>query len=226
MPVSVSQLSASTQNYVKVIWGLQEWSDRPVTATIIAEKTGLKLSTVSDAVRKLTEQGLVEHAPYAAVSLTGAGRAHALAMVRRHRLIETLLVRVLNYGWDQVHDEAEVLEHAVSDFMISRIDELLSFPTRDPHGDPIPSADGTMEVPDADQLSTVDPSGHVVVERIADDDPGLLQFLSDQGILVGTRLGLAPGPPYSDAIVVQVDDQAAVSLGRPATEAMWVSPTQ
>jgi DtxR family Mn-dependent transcriptional regulator len=100
-------LSTSSQDYLKVIWKLGEWSDVPVTPSAIAVKTGVKLSTASDAVRKLTEQGLLEHAPYGAVSLTPEGRAHALAMVRRHRLIETFLVQVLGYRWDHVHAEAE-----------------------------------------------------------------------------------------------------------------------
>ncbi|TDP89445.1 DtxR family iron (metal) dependent repressor [Leucobacter luti] len=133
--MSVSALSASTQNYLKAIWGLTEWSSAQVTPTLIAERTGLKLSSVSDAVRKLASQGLVDHAPYGAVELTETGRSYALVMVRRHRLIEAFLVSVLGYSWDQVHDEAEHLEHAVSDFMIDRIDEFLEFPTRDPHGD-------------------------------------------------------------------------------------------
>lgn len=132
--MSVSALSASTQNYLKAIWGLTEWSSAQVTPTLIAERTGLKLSSVSDAVRKLASQGLVDHAPYGAVELTETGRSYALVMVRRHRLIEAFLVSVLGYSWDQVHDEAEHLEHAVSDFMIDRIDEFLEFPTRDPHG--------------------------------------------------------------------------------------------
>ena len=137
--MSVSDLSTSTQNYLKAVWTLSEWSDQPVTPSLIAERTELKLSSVSDAVRRLTSQGLLTHTPYGAVELTEAGHAYAVAMVRRHRLIETFLVKMLGYGWDQVHDEAEHLEHAVSDFMIERIDELLGRPTRDPHGDPIPA---------------------------------------------------------------------------------------
>src|SRR5699024_2252848 len=153
--MSVSQLTPSTQNYLKIIWGLQEWSDDPVTPSVIAGKAGLRMSSVSDAIRKLASQELVTHTPYGAVSLTDIGRRHALAMVRRHRLIETFLVETLHYRWDQVHEEADALEHAVSDFLITRIDELLGHPERDPHGDPIPAADGTISTPDAVQLSTV-----------------------------------------------------------------------
>lgn len=147
--MSVSALSASSQNYLKAVWSLGEWSDEPVTASTLAARVGVKLSTASDAIRKLTDQGLLEHARYGAVTLTPEGRALAVAMVRRHRLIETFLVDVLDYDWDQVHDEAETLEHAVSDFLIERIDEKLGHPDRDPHGDPIPRADGTVQKPHA-----------------------------------------------------------------------------
>ncbi len=222
--VSVSELSESAQDYLKVIWGLQEWSDVPVTASTIAGRLGVKLSTVSGAVSRLTDQGLLEHAPYGAVTLTDRGRTFAVAMVRRHRLIEAFLVQVLQYRWDQVHDEAERLEHAVSDFLIERMDALLGHPTRDPHGDPIPGPDGTVSLPHAAQLTSVTPGGTVTVERISDADPKLLQYFARHGIVVGSRLRVRPGPPYSEALEVTVDEgDSTVSLGRAATNSVWVS---
>ncbi len=222
--MSVSDLSASTQNYLKAVWTLGEWSDVPVTPSLIAERTELKLSSVSDAVRKLTAQGLLNHSPYGAVELTETGRAYAVAMVRRHRLIETFLVRMLGYGWDQVHDEAEHLEHAVSDFMIERIDDLLGHPTRDPHGDPIPLADGTIVSPDAVQLSQIIPGTRVTVERISDDEPDLLQFFEDRGIVLGAQLLVREGAPFSDSIEVLLDGQEqAIALGQLAAAALYVS---
>lgn len=225
--MSVSELSASAQNYLKSIWGLTEWSSVPVTPTLIAERTGLKLSSVSDAVRRLTVQGLLDHSPYGAVELTETGRAYALAMVRRHRLIESFLVGVLGYSWDQVHDEAENLEHAVSDFMIERIDAHLGHPVRDPHGDPIPTADGQVDRPDTVRLSSVTPGSRVRVERISDTDPGLLQFFAERGIGIGATLDTASGAPYSDSIEVSVEGQSEPTvLGTSATEAMWVTVPQ
>ncbi len=241
MTVSVSELSPSTQNYLKAVWTLSEWSETPVTPSLIAERTELKMSSVSDAVRKLTAQGLLDHSPYGAVELTETGRAYAVAMVRRHRLIETFLVSVLGYSWDQVHDEAEHLEHAVSDFMIDRIDTLLGHPTRDPHGDPIPAADGTIVVPAAVQLSSVSVGAlnaeavgtggaeaapdalSVVIERISDDDPALLQFFEDRGLVLGARLSVREGAPFSGSLEVIVDERAPVALGRAATDALYVS---
>src|SRR5690606_6732566 len=222
--MSVSELSTSTQNYLKAVWTLSEWSDQAVTPSLIAERTELKLSSVSDAVRRLTSQGLLNHTPYGAVELTEIGRAYAVAMVRRHRLIETFLVKMLGYGWDQVHDEAEHLEHAVSDFMIERIDELLGRPTRDPHGDPIPLADGSIVAPAAVQLSQLAPGTRATVERISDDDPALLQFFEDRGIVLGARLLVREGAPFSGSLDVHVgDEDQPVALGRAATEALYVS---
>ncbi|MCQ9369261.1 metal-dependent transcriptional regulator [Brevibacterium sp. 91QC2O2] len=244
--MSVSELSASTQNYLKVIWSLTEWSDAPVTAKSIAVKSGLKLSSVSDAIRRLSTQGLLTHAPYGAVELTEAGRAGALAMVRRHRLIETFLVETLGYRWDQIHDEAENLEHAVSDFMVERIDELLGSPQRDPHGDPIPARDGAVTRPDAVLLTQIEPGSQVLVERISDADPQLLQFFRERGVVPGVCLEVGEGQPYSGAIALTPvteasaavaagadaavapeaagpESAAPVELGRAAAEAVYVS---
>jgi DtxR family Mn-dependent transcriptional regulator len=222
--MSVSELSASTQNYLKVVWSLSEWSDMPVTPSHIAAKMGLKLSSVSDAVRKLSTQGLLIHAPYGSVELSERGNVYALSMVRRHRLIESFLVTALGFGWDQVHDEAESLEHAVSDFMIDRIDVFLGFPTRDPHGDPIPSASGTMIALNAEPLSTIGDGVEVIVERISDADPTLLQFFEEHGVVVGARLTVSVGAPFSDAInVIARGSKREVALGRSAANAVYVS---
>ncbi|GAB2597218.1 metal-dependent transcriptional regulator [Pseudactinotalea suaedae] len=223
--MSVSELSASTQNYLKAIWALAEWSDEPITPTAIAAKVGVRLSTASDAIRKLAAQGLVEHTRYGSVALTRAGHRHAVAMVRRHRLIETFLVQVLGYRWDQVHDEAETLEHAVSDFMVDRIDEHLGHPTRDPHGDPIPHADGTVTQPDAVQLTGIEPGVVVTAERISDADPDLLRFFAERGLGVGATLELRSGAPFSGSVEVVVDGgEESVALGQSATDAIWVTP--
>lgn len=222
--VSVNQLSDSAQNYLKIIFSLKEWSDEPVTASLVAERAGVKLSTVSGALAKLRQLNLLDHAPYGQISLTATGRAYALDMVRRHRLIETFLVQMLGYRWDQVHDEAENLEHAVSEFMIERIDELLGHPTRDPHGDPIPSAAGHMLIPTAHRLNESTPGSSVIVERISDTDSQLLQYFSDTGIVVGARLEIFEGEPYADTVeLTTATGTPRISLGARAAEAVWVS---
>lgn len=221
-----SDLTTSAENYLKVIWSLSEWSDEPVTVSRIAEHTGLRLSSVSDGIRRLVAKELLHHAPYGSIELTDTGRAHALDVVRRHRLLEAFLVSTLGYTWDEVHDEAEDLEHAVSDRLIDRIDALLGRPERDPHGDPIPSADGTIRLPDARPLSADGVAGRVVVERISDRDPELLKHLAEYGITVGTELEVTPGAPFSDSLVVvprcDCHDEP-ISLGRAAADALFVS---
>ncbi|MCW4465738.1 metal-dependent transcriptional regulator [Glutamicibacter sp. MNS18] len=225
--MSVNQLSDSAQNYLKIIFSLKEWSDEPVTPSFVAERAGVKLSTVSGALAKLRQLNLLDHAPYGEITLTDTGRAYALAMVRRHRLIETFLVQMLGYRWDQVHDEAENLEHAVSDFMIERIDELLGHPTRDPHGDPIPSAAGQISMPTAHPLGQAVPGSTVVVERISDADSQLLQYFSENGIVLGARLSVFDGDPYSDTVEITAEPGSPrVVLGARAADAVWVSGTE
>ncbi|CAL8900156.1 transcriptional regulator [Kocuria varians] len=222
--MSVAKLSVSHQNYLRAIWNLGEWSADPVTTSAVAAQVGLRQSTVSDALKRLTEQGLVAHSPYGAIELTEQGRALAVEMVRRHRLIETFLVETLGYRWDQVHDEAEHLEHAASDFMIDRLDDLLGHPARDPHGDPIPARDGTVTSPDAVSLSTVPDGTRVRVERISDRDSELLRFFADNGIGVGVPLDIHSSGPYSESVQAVLDDGAhSVALGQTATDAVWVS---
>ena len=229
--MSVNDLSTSTQNYLKVIWSLTEWSAEPVTATLISRQTGLRISSVSDAMRKLGSQGLISHAPYGSVELTDEGRTYAVAMIRRHRLIETFLVDALGYTWDQVHDEAENMEHAVSDFFVARLDEFLGHPERDPHGDPIPAADGTVPALDARSLTDLAAAMEkgteklrVTVERISDSDPELLKHFEENGIVVGAVLTVTEGAPFSEALEVTVDKASqAVPLGNIATDALFVS---
>ena len=203
--MTVSSLPTAPQNYLKVVWALTEWSDQPVTTKLLGEKTGLRMSTVSETVKKLTEQGLLKHEPYGAIELTEDGRRHALAMVRRHRLIETFLVEVLGLGWDEVHDEAEELEHAVSDRLIARIDSHLGHPTRDPHGDPIPAEDGSISQLHAHPLTQAPKGRELTVERISDADSELLKFLAQRGLSVGQCVTVQPGEPFSGSLTVSWD---------------------
>lgn len=223
--MALANLSASSQNYLKVAWALQEWSDEPVTTSELAARVGVRLSTASDAIKRLAERGYFDHNRYGAVSLTERGRQYAIEMVRRHRLIEAFLVEVLDYRWDEVHDEAEVLEHAVSDLLIERIDRHLGHPERDPHGDPIPGADGTFERPAAIQLAQLAPDQKGRIERIADDDPELLQFFAERGLVYGAEIVIDEAAPYSEAIMVTTQTgQQPVPLGSSAAAAIWVAP--
>ncbi|HUX71679.1 MAG TPA: metal-dependent transcriptional regulator [Cellulomonadaceae bacterium] len=213
-----ADLTPVAQDYLKVIWSAGEWSDAPVTTTLLARRLGVSASTVSETVRRLTDQGLVEHEPYGAVALTRVGRASAVAMVRRHRLIETFLVERLGYSWDEVHDEAEVLEHAVSGLMVERMDEALGRPYRDPHGDPIPSADGTVRAPSARRLWDVAP-GHWRVVRISDEDPSLLRSFAGLGLVLDA--GVVVRARAMAAVVVEVGGRT-IELDERSCRAVWL----
>ncbi len=218
------ELTSVAQDYLKVIWTAQEWSQEKVSTKLLAERIGVSASTVSEAVRKLADQGLVEHARYGSITLTEHGRRAAVAMVRRHRLIETFLVNELGYGWDEVHDEAEVLEHAVSELLMARIDAKLGYPDRDPHGDPIPSVDGAVPTPPARQLSDFQAGQSGRVARISDSDPDMLRYFDSVGIALDTAIAVVERRDFAGTIAIRIGDGAATTdLGRPAAEAIWLT---
>lgn len=185
-PVSLDAIelptSTMTQDYVKAVYNQEEWGPEGASTSELAARMGVGASTVSENVGKLAAAGLVHHEPYGRITLTSDGRRIALAMVRRHRLVETYLSQALGYGWDEVHDDAEVLEHAVSETLLTRMDEVLGHPDRDPHGDPIPQADGTVRVPPAHRLDEVAPGGRGRIARISDAEPSLLREIAALGL--------------------------------------------
>lgn len=178
----------AVEDYLKVIYGHTEWQPDSISPSQLAARLGLAPSTVTEMVKKLVTAGHVEHAPYGAVRLTPSGRAEALRMVRRHRLVETWLVSQYGYGWDEVHDEAEVLEHTLSDRLLNAIDEQLGYPRRDPHGDPIPSRDGAVEIPDAVLLSSLGAGSRGRVVRISDRDAAVLRQIAAAGVGLDSEL--------------------------------------
>ncbi|MBE6475017.1 MAG: metal-dependent transcriptional regulator [Actinomyces succiniciruminis] len=210
--------SAVTQDYLKAVWAASEWGGKGASITGLARRMGVAPSTASENVARLVEAGLLEHAPYRAVTLSDRGRRLARAMVRRHRLLETYLVAALGFEWDEVHAEAEVLEHAVSDRLLSALDAALGHPARDPHGDPIPAADGSVVVPALCALETLQIGQSGVVGRIR-DDPALLKQLTRAGIGLDTRIvvfgrdGSEDGRPTSSV-------RAARPEGDPAADAV------
>lgn len=214
--------TAVVEDYVKVIYSHTEWQPERVTPSVLASRMGLAPSSVTEMVKKLAAAGFVTHVPYGAVTLTGAGRSLALRMLRRHRLIETWLVESFDYSWDEVHDEAEVLEHAVSDRFLEAIAKKLGNPVRDPHGDPIPRADGSVAQPDAvllfDALDGF--SGQVV--RISDRDPELLHYLGEQGFALDAVVTVLEHRPFGGALSVRVA-ASEVDLGDEAAKAIWLA---
>jgi DtxR family Mn-dependent transcriptional regulator len=227
--VKTSAPSSSIEDYVKVIYGFTEWQDKPITSSQLAQRLGVANSSVSEMVRKLKDQGLVDHKPYSAITLTPAGIRLALSMVRRHRLIETYLVQELGYSWDEVHDEAELLEHAVSDTFIERMAAKLGDPQRDPHGDPIPTADGVVLMPEAQLLGELDPGHTGRITRISDDNPDLLRYLAAENIDLDAEVEVMGRKPFGGALVVRINNAGRTrdyDLADEITAALWVHTDQ
>ena len=183
--VDLNPVSVASQDYVKGIYALESRRGESVSTNALAERLAVSPASASAMVRKLAEAGLVEHTPYHGVRLTTRGRRVALEVIRRHRLLETFLVQELGMPWDRVHAEAEVLEHVVSAALEQRIAEKLGHPARDPHGDPIPSAELEMDELPTERLTDLGVGARGRFVRVSDADPAMLSYLADLGIAPG-----------------------------------------
>ena len=195
-------ISSTAEDHLKVIWAALEWGGAPTTVKALAQRFGTTPAAASSTIKRLVGQGLLVHQPYGPILLTPAGERQAVMMVRRHRLIETFLVEHLGYGWDEVHDEAENLEHASSDLLIDRIEDLLGNPRVDPHGDPIPTRSGEVTYPaEARRVSAAEP-GEYLVTRISDDSAELLGWFDSTGISIGATLAVTGSDGSGTRVVV------------------------
>ena len=217
--------SAAGEDYVKVIYAHTEWQNEPITPSQLAAKLQLAASSVTEMVKKLASAGLVDHKPYGAVELTDKGRTLALQLLRRHRLIETWLVVQQGFQWDEVHEEADVLEHAMSDRLVESIAASLGNPTRDPHGDPIPTADGVIVAQEGIRVldAAVGTSG--IVTRISDSDGELLRFLAGEGIEPDIEVQVLERAKYSGTVRLGTPT-GETHLGPEAAAAVFLTPTQ
>ena len=204
-------------DYLKTIYHHTEWQAEPVTPSRLASELGLAPSSVTEMVQKLAAQGLVTHRPYGPVTLTAEGKRRAAAVIRRHRLVETWLVREFGYAWDEVHDEAEVLEHTISDRLLEGIAERLGHPRFDPHGDAIPDAEGTVHREPFVLLAGAAPGHTGRVLRVSDRDPALLRACENAGIDVGHTVTVV-----GDG-TVSIDGAPGIALPAGAAQAIWVT---
>jgi DtxR family Mn-dependent transcriptional regulator len=198
--------SAAEQDYLKQIYLQQEESGRATTQEL-ADRLGVKPPSVTSMLKHLADHPggpLVEHTPYHGVVLTEQGLVVALEMVRHHRLIELFLSELLDVPWDRVHEEADRLEHVLSEELEERIAAKLGEPTRDPHGDPIPSRDGLMDAVSGIALDSVPPGRHAIVTRVPDGDPALLQYLESLGLVPGAAVILVDLAPLGDVLTLRV----------------------
>ena len=195
-------LTRSVEDYLKAIYRLSP-EGRPAATSDIARLLELSAPSVSGMVKRLSELGFLEHIPYKGVQLTEAGRRAALRMVRRHRLIEAYLVQFLGYSWDTVHVEAERLEHAVSDTLVERMAAALGHPVVDPHGDPIPAADGSIHEPACTPLADVDIGETVEIRRVDESEPERLRYLALLGLVPGVVLRVLDRQPFGGPVTVE-----------------------
>jgi DtxR family Mn-dependent transcriptional regulator len=208
-------ITSAVGDYLKAIWSLSR--DGPASTNAIAERLGFTPASVSGMLGRLAEAGWVDHVRYRGATLTEAGRREALRLVRRHRLVETFMIRELGYGWDEVHHEAEAIEHAVSDRFAERLAALLGDPSHDPHGDPIPTADGRLPAtPDA-PLPELGEGETLIVARLLSQDGETLAYLAAHGIEPGARLRLLGREPEGGLLQIDVNG-APTSLSRELAE--------
>lgn len=197
------QVTHAMEDYLKAVWRLRE-SGGPVTTQRLAEELGVSGPSVTNMAKRLHELRLVRHTRYHGVELTPAGEKIALEVLRHHRLLELYLAEALGYAWDQVHEEAERLEHHVSDELEARMDSVLGFPTRDPHGDPIPSREGTIAALAAVQLTELLPGERGRVARVSDRDPQRLRYLGELGLYPGAEVTLIEILPFDGPMRLRV----------------------
>jgi DtxR family Mn-dependent transcriptional regulator len=196
-------LTRSTEDYLKVIYMIEERGS-PAQTSAIAEEMDIAPPSVSGMVKRLSESGLLEHTPYHGVQLTGSGRRIALRIVRRHRILETYLTSKLGYEWDSVHEEAERLEHAVSDELVERMAMALGNPQYDPHGAPIPTKDGLMEAREYTPLSEIPVGGMAELREVSDRDPEMLRFLSSLGLKPGVSFEVVGRQPFDGPVTIRL----------------------
>jgi DtxR family transcriptional regulator, Mn-dependent transcriptional regulator len=213
--------STAVEDYTKAIYALQERGFEAVSTNAIAERLGVTAASASGMVKRLGELGLVIHEPYHGVSLTESGRNVALEVIRHHRLLELYLVQSLGVPWDRVHEEAEVLEHVLSEELEELIARQLGDPTHDPHGDPIPTRELQIEERSTQSLESLDAGTRGTFARVSDSDPEMLRYLADKGIAPGDELEVIERQPFGGPLFVRFGDQVH-PLGGELARAMRV----
>ena len=218
-------ISSAIEDYAKAIYALERRAGTAVSTNAIAERLGVTPASASGMVKRLGELGLVEHEPYHGVSLTDDGRRIALEVMRHHRLLELYLVKSLGVPWDRVHAEAEVLEHVLSEELEELIAAKLGNPTRDPHGDPIPTRELTIDEGPTERLQSLQGGAKGTFTRISDSDPDMLRFLADRGIAPGDSFEVIEKHPFDGPLFVRFGNNVHV-LGGGLARAMTVEVSE
>ena len=199
-------LSRSVEDYLKAIYALSEHGD-PASTSAIAEALDIQPASVTGMVKRLAGDGLLEHVPYKGVRLTGPGTIEALRVLRRHRILETYLCERLGYSWDDVHEEAERLEHAASDQLIEQMSRALGSPSHDPHGAPIPTPAGVIEETNLATLADAQPGARLRIRAVRDEHSADLRSMAEEGLVPGTRVTVASEPSADGSILVSLESK-------------------
>ncbi len=220
LDLTSARMSAPVEDYLKAIYDLAGKSGTASTNDV-ASRLGVAPASVTGMIRRLAGQGLLDYERYRGVRLTDGGRAIALRTIRRHRVIETYLTEVLGYAWDRVHDEAERLEHAASDELVERLAQALGNPTSDPHGAPIPTADGHVDERSLRTLADLDVGTRARMVRVSDKNPGLLRYLAEIDLTPGVEVQVLARAPFDGPLTLRVGEAEAV-VGRGLAEQVLV----
>ena len=208
-------ISEAIQDYLKVIYKLQKGTRAvdQVTTSLIAERMEVAPASATNMIKKLATMRLLEHTPYRGVELTEAGEKIALEIVRHHRLLELYLADALDYPWDRVHDEAERLEHAISEDFEDRIDAALGYPTVGAHGEPIPTKQGVIKAFDYTRLADIETDCPVIIRQVSDHNPEMLRYLNEIGLQLGTCLTIEEKAPFGGPLLLQIHDSVRQHIG-------------
>jgi DtxR family Mn-dependent transcriptional regulator len=221
-PAEPRSPSSSVGDYLKAVFELAVDSGGAASTKGVAERLAVSAASVSNMFARLQEMGLVEYERYRGATLTARGRREALRLVRRHRLIEIFLLEHLGYDWQEVHEEAERLEHAVSDSFTERLAELLGYPNHDPHGDPIPSAEGILEVDDSFPLSQAIAGRRLRIVKVNDEDAAMLDYFGDRNLFPGRLLTVREARALDGVVIVEDEEAEVYALGEPLARSIFV----
>jgi DtxR family transcriptional regulator, Mn-dependent transcriptional regulator len=216
----------SEENYLKAIWKLVEQSDEQISTNAIAAAVNTRAASVTDMLKKLSEKKMIDYTPYKGVTLTPEGRRVATEIVRKHRLWEVFLVEKLDFGWDEVHEIAEQLEHIQSEALTEKLDHFLGFPKTDPHGDPIPDKTGKIPGGQNMPLSLLAESKSSIMTGVADHTTPFLQFLDKSGIQLGDTIAVREVAAYDQSMRVSVNGKKAIHLSHDVSRNILVRKTK
>ncbi len=214
--------SLTEENYLKAIYTLIQSTDKKASTNEIAKKMDTKASSVTDMLKRLNEKKLVDYERYKAVKITEKGEKVAISIIRKHRLWEYFLVESLNFGWDEVHDIAEQLEHIESVELTNKLDEFLGFPKFDPHGDPIPNNKGVFPRRENQKLSEVQEGKELIIIGVEDHSPSFLNFLGEMNIQLGTELSLRTKHQFDNSLVVVNNENQKFTLSQKVASNLYI----